>query len=92
MIENIAPKRLIAVVRTRDPELAVPLAEAIVRGGVSTGGVDLSNATDFLRAGAAALGVGSALTSGVEPGLEGVSARTRSLKQLVSKGRLEVSR
>jgi 2-dehydro-3-deoxyphosphogluconate aldolase / (4S)-4-hydroxy-2-oxoglutarate aldolase len=209
--EDIAPERLIAIVRTRDPELAVPLAEAIVRGGVTsieialttpdaletiteltsrladralvgagtvrtvgdarsaiaagarflvapdfnedvldearaaripyvpgaltpsevgnilaagvqmvkifpagrlgpayirdllgpfpqlrpvpTGGVDLSNATDFLQAGAVALGVGSALTSGTgQPGLEGVSAQTRRLKQLVNTRRVEVRR
>jgi 2-dehydro-3-deoxyphosphogluconate aldolase/(4S)-4-hydroxy-2-oxoglutarate aldolase len=206
--ENIAPERLIAIVRTRDPELAVPLAEAIVRGGVSsieialttpdpfktitklmsrladravigagtvrtaddarsaiaagarflvapdfnkevldearaaripyvpgamtpsevgnildagvemvkifpagrlgpeyvrdllgpfpqlrpvpTGGVDLSNAADFLQAGAVALGVGSALTSGEGHGLEGVSARARRLRELIDAGRVEV--
>jgi 2-keto-3-deoxy-6-phosphogluconate aldolase len=32
--EDIAPGRLIAIVRTEDPELAVPLAEAIVAGGI----------------------------------------------------------
>src|SRR5438309_9961229 len=34
--EEIAPERLVAIVRTRDPELAVPLAEAIVSGGISS--------------------------------------------------------
>src|SRR5437762_11119796 len=34
--EGIAPERLVAIVRTRDPELAVPLAEAIVSGGISS--------------------------------------------------------
>lgn len=208
MTENIAPERLIAIVRTRDSELAVPLAEAIVRGGVSsieialttpaafatiteltsrladralvgagtvrtagdarsaiaagarflvapdfnegvldearsagipyvpgaltpsevgtileagvemvkifpagrmgpaylrdllgpfpqlrpvpTGGVDLSNAAQFLQAGAVALGVGSALTSGGGNGLEGVSALTRRWTQLINARRVEV--
>ena len=208
MTENIAPQRLIAIVRTRDPERAVPLAEAIVRGGVSsieialttpdafatiteltsrladralvgagtvrtaydarsaiaagarflvapdfnegvldearsagipyvpgaltpsevgtileagvemvkifpagrmgpaylrdllgpfpqlrpvpTGGVDLSNAAQFLQAGAVALGVGSALTSGGGNGLEGVSALTRRWTQLINARRVEV--
>ena len=208
MTENIAPQRLIAIVRTRDPERAVPLAEAIVRGGVSsieialttpdafatiteltsrladralvgagtvrtasdarsaiaagarflvapdfnegvldearsagipyvpgaltpsevgtileagveivkifpagrmgpaylrdllgpfpqlrpvpTGGVDLSNAAQFLQAGAVALGVGSALTSGGGNGLEGVSALTRRWIQLINARRVEV--
>jgi 2-dehydro-3-deoxyphosphogluconate aldolase/(4S)-4-hydroxy-2-oxoglutarate aldolase len=206
--ENIAPQRLIAIVRTRDPERAVPLVEAIVRGGVSsieialttpdafatiteltsrladralvgagtvrtavdarsaiaagarflvapdfnegvldearsagipyvpgaltpsevgtildagvemvkifpagrmgpaylrdllgpfpqlrpvpTGGVDLSNAAQFLQAGAVALGVGSALTSGGGNGLEGVSALTRRWTQLINARRVEV--
>jgi 2-dehydro-3-deoxyphosphogluconate aldolase/(4S)-4-hydroxy-2-oxoglutarate aldolase len=206
--ENIAPQRLIAILRTRDPEQAVPLAEAIVRGGVSsieialttpdafatiteltsrladralvgagtvrtagdarsaiaagarflvapdfnegvldearsagipyvpgaltpsevgtileagvemvkifpagrmgpaylrdllgpfpqlrpvpTGGVDLSNAAQFLQAGAVALGVGSALTSGGGNGLEGVSALTRRWTQLINARRVEV--
>jgi 2-dehydro-3-deoxyphosphogluconate aldolase/(4S)-4-hydroxy-2-oxoglutarate aldolase len=206
--ENIAPQRLIAIVRTRDPERAVPLAEAIVRGGVSsieialttpdafatiteltsrladralvgagtvrtavdarsaiaagarflvapdfnegvldearsagiqyvpgaltpsevgtildagvemvkifpagrmgpaylrdllgpfpqlrpvpTGGVDLSNAAQFLQAGAVALGVGSALISGGGNGLEGVSALTRRWTQLINARRVEV--
>ena len=208
MTENIAPQRLIAILRTRDPEQAVPLAEAIVRGGVSsieialttpdafttiteltsrladralvgagtvrtagdarsaiaagarflvapdfnesvldearsagipyvpgaltpsevgtileagvemvkifpagrmgpaylrdllgpfpqlrpvpTGGVDLSNAAQFLQAGAVALGVGSALTSGGGNGLEGVSALTRRWTQLINARRVEV--
>lgn len=208
MTENIAPQRLIAIVRTRDPERAVPLAEAIVRGGVSsieialttpdafatiteltsrladralvgagtvrtacdarsaiaagarflvapdfnegvldearsagipyvpgaltpsevgtileagvemvkifpagrmgpaylrdllgpfpqlrpvpTGGVDLSNAAQFLQAGAVALGVGSALTDGGGNGLEGVSALTRRWTQLINARRVEV--
>src|SRR5438105_11167648 len=34
--EEIAAERLVAIVRTRDPELAVPLAEAIVNGGISS--------------------------------------------------------
>src|SRR5437762_6244511 len=34
--EGIAPERLVAIVRTRDPEVAVPLAEAIVSGGISS--------------------------------------------------------
>src|SRR2546421_3762545 len=34
--EEVAPERLVAIVRTRDPELAVPLAEAIVSGGISS--------------------------------------------------------
>jgi 2-dehydro-3-deoxyphosphogluconate aldolase/(4S)-4-hydroxy-2-oxoglutarate aldolase len=206
--ENIAPQRLIAIVRTRDPERAVPLAEAIVRGGVSsieialttpdafatiteltsrladralvgagtvrtavdarsaiaagarflvapdfnegvldearsagiqyvpgaltpsevgtildagvemvkifpagrmgpaylrdllgpfpqlrpvpTGGVDFSNAAQFLQAGAVALGVGSALISGGGNGLEGVSALTRRWTQLINARRVEV--
>ncbi len=202
MTENIAPQRLIAIVRTLDPERAVPLAEAIVRGGASsieialttsdafatiteltsrladralvgagtvrtasdarsaiaagarflvapdfnegvlnearsagipyvpgaltpsevgtildagvemvkifpagrmgpaylrdllgpfpqlrpvpTGGVDLSNAAQFLQAGAVALGVGSALTDGGGNDLEGVSAITRRWTQLIN--------
>ena len=36
MTEEIAPERLVAIVRTGDPQLAVPLAEAIVSGGIST--------------------------------------------------------
>ena len=36
MTEEIAAERLVAIVRTRDPELAVPLAEAIVNGGISS--------------------------------------------------------
>ena len=36
MTEEIAPERLVAIVRTRGPELAVPLAEAIVSGGISS--------------------------------------------------------
>ena len=36
MTEEIAAERLVAIVRTRDPELAVPLAEAIVSGGISS--------------------------------------------------------
>jgi 2-keto-3-deoxy-6-phosphogluconate aldolase len=35
VIEEIAPERLVAIVRPPDPELAVPLAEAIVSGGIS---------------------------------------------------------
>jgi 2-dehydro-3-deoxyphosphogluconate aldolase/(4S)-4-hydroxy-2-oxoglutarate aldolase len=210
VIENIAPQRLIAIVRTRDPEQAVHLAEAIVRGGVSsieialttpdafatiteltsrladralvgagtvrtagdarsaiaagarflvapdfnegvldearsagipyvpgaltpsevgtileagvemikifpagrmgpayirdllgpfpqlcpvpTGGVDLSNAAQFLQAGAVALGVGSALTGGGVNDLEGVSALTRRWTQLINARRVEVRR
>ena len=34
--EEIAPERLVAIVRTGDPEAAVPLAEAIVKGGISS--------------------------------------------------------
>ena len=208
MTEDIAPERLIAIVRSRDPGLAVPLAEAIVRGGVSsieialtmpdafetitelrsrlgdrslvgagtvrtigdarraiaagarflvapdfnagvldearsagipyvpgaltpsevgtildagvemvkifpagrmgptylgdllgpfpqlrpvpTGGVDLSNAAQFLQAGAVALGVGSALTRGGGNGLEGISALTRRWTQLINARRVEV--
>src|SRR5438132_14222275 len=32
--EEIAPERLVAIVRKRGPELGVPLAEAIVSGGI----------------------------------------------------------
>ena len=62
--------------RLGDEPLGTLVLDAIAREGV---------------AGAVALGVDSALTSGTEqPGLEGVSARTRRLKQLVSAGRMEV--
>jgi 2-dehydro-3-deoxyphosphogluconate aldolase/(4S)-4-hydroxy-2-oxoglutarate aldolase len=57
---------------------------------VPTGGVDLSNAAQFLQAGAVALGVGSALTSGGGNGLEGVSALTRRWTQLINARRVEV--
>lgn len=36
MTEDIAPERIIAIVRTHDPDLAVPLAGAIVAGGISS--------------------------------------------------------
>jgi 2-dehydro-3-deoxyphosphogluconate aldolase/(4S)-4-hydroxy-2-oxoglutarate aldolase len=52
---------------------------------IPTGGIDFLNAADFLKAGAAALGVGSALTNGTgRSGLPGVTARTKRLKRLLA--------
>jgi 2-dehydro-3-deoxyphosphogluconate aldolase/(4S)-4-hydroxy-2-oxoglutarate aldolase len=52
---------------------------------IPTGGIDFSNAAEFLKAGAVALGVGSALTDGTgRSGLPGVTARTRRLKRLLA--------
>ena len=54
---------------------------------VPTGGVDFSNALQFLKAGAVALGVGSLLTNHTgRSGLQGVTARTRRLRRLLSRG------
>ncbi|MDQ2944285.1 MAG: bifunctional 4-hydroxy-2-oxoglutarate aldolase/2-dehydro-3-deoxy-phosphogluconate aldolase [Candidatus Dormibacteraeota bacterium] len=56
---------------------------------VATGGIDFSNAADFLRAGAVALGVGSALTNGTErTRLADVTARAVRLKKLIANGEL----
>jgi len=53
---------------------------------IPTGGIDFLNAADFLKAGAVALGVGSALTNGTgRSGLAGVTARTKRLKRLLAK-------
>ena len=53
---------------------------------IPTGGIDILNAADFLKAGAVALGVGSALTNGTgRSGLAGVTARTKRLKRLLAK-------
>jgi 2-dehydro-3-deoxyphosphogluconate aldolase/(4S)-4-hydroxy-2-oxoglutarate aldolase len=58
---------------------------------IPTGGIDLSNAAEFLKAGAVALGVGSSLTNGTgRSGLPGVTARAKRLKRLLAQidGRL----
>src|SRR5204863_761786 len=53
---------------------------------IPTGGIDFSNAADFMTAGAFALGIGSALTDGTgRSGLAGVTARTRRLKRLMER-------
>lgn len=53
---------------------------------IPTGGIDFSNAADFLKAGAVALGVGSALTDGTgRSGMAGVTARTKRLTRLLAK-------
>ena len=53
---------------------------------IPTGGIDFSNAADFLKAGAVALGVGSSLSDGAGGlGLSGVTARTKRLKRLLAK-------
>jgi len=51
-----------------------------------TGGIDFSNAADFMQAGAFALGIGSALTDGMgRSGLAGVTSRTKRLKRLLAR-------
>src|SRR5439155_1541724 len=113
--EEIAPERLVAIVRTRGPgELTASGVGAILEAGVElikifpavrlgpgylrdllgpfpqlrplpTGGIDFSNAAEFMQAGAFALGIGSALTDGTgRSGLAGVTARTKRLKRLLA--------
>lgn len=48
MTEDIAPERLIAILRTPDPGLTIPLAEAIIGGGISSIEVALTT-PDALR-------------------------------------------
>ncbi len=105
MTEDLAPERLVAIVRALTPsevgkilavgvELikifpAVRLDPDYLRDllgpypqlrPIPTGGSDISNAAEFLNAGAVALGVGSALTNGTgRSGLPDVTARTKRL-------------
>ncbi len=104
MTEDLAPERLVAIVRALTPsevgkilavgvELikifpAVRLDPDYLRNllgypqlrPIPTGGSDISNAAEFLNAGAVALGVGSALTNGTgRSGLPDVTARTKRL-------------
>ena len=47
MTDEIAPERLIAIVRTQDGESAVPLAEAVIAGGISSIEVALTTPNAF---------------------------------------------
>ena len=87
MTEEIAPERLVAIVRTPDPELAVPLAEAIVSGGISSIEIALTTpkALEAITELVSRLGQRAVVGAGtVRSGSDAVSAIAAGARFLVS--------